>query len=844
MSTRQKRTRSKVLALLFVAGAVVVHGDLAPKTIYAVDAIGLGRPLVHTLTSFQGIVNRGRPRLFVRRSDACEAYLEDLINYYGYTVIELDNYKDAFEQPELTAICDSFVVYDIEDCDLALNAALTQAGILGACAVNIDDVDLMVNTYGFSQHADSDADLAGKWSSNEACQQWQYNHQRSKCTDSITGIGVGTYSGRYKGQDFQVYKNMFLWCLDSTPHFMSDYETTQKDILSTYDPYTIAFGRWENEGKDVAALSNKGLIEVGAGPNISIYSQLPKPASNLTQVASGTLREYDNSKTYIFISFTQGDAMSFCQEDNLGYMTAASGTETNYLVRERYPFGMMQGTTQWDLQPNVPGCLYSIMDGNQYFVGKGYGYTDPTTFYDKGYIDGWLAISREAMEHMGHKDIFVNDNEIEASPDNSVIEYICKELQPRAMILKHQLDTTGDEDDDPVVYNGVPVFGDPVFNRDDNDGFMKVNETFDAIVASAAKRKWFWVFLDHNTKIDSVEQLMDKLVAEKSDEIVVMPPDEFIRLYMKKTFGVGSGIVPDEDAMVQEASPDDNYGGNTSLRVRSSATGGKVFSFLKFTVSGSPDSAVLHLRTEDKGIEECTVFSVSNTGWDEDSITWNSKPPMGSVLDTVSNVSAYSWAHFDVSSHITGSGSYSLGLRTIIDGAGRDWCSKENPAFSPVLELTYSKKFNPSDDAMVQENDPNANYGSSTALRVRSSATGGKVKSFLKFTVADISGEITSAVLKVRAEDKDIEDCTAYIVNNTNWDESTITWSSKPPMGASLDSVSNVSAGARAAFDVSSYVTNNGTYSIGLHTTIDGAGLDWYSKESSYEPVLIITYKP
>ena len=81
--------------------------------------------------------------------------------------------------------------------------------------------------------------------------------------------------------------------------------------------------------------------------------------------------------------------------------------------------------------------------------------------------------------------------------------------------------------------------------------------------------------------------------------------------------------------------------------------------------------------------------AVSDTSWTEGSITWNNRPAMGSTLDSLS-VGSSEWVEFDVTSHITGNGTFSLGLQGDTDAATRNFCSKEQGSpYIPELKVTY-----------------------------------------------------------------------------------------------------------------------------------------------------------
>ncbi|MHC4738140.1 MAG: CBM96 family carbohydrate-binding protein [Planctomycetota bacterium] len=657
---------------------------------------------LETLISFQGAVNADETRLYVRRYEEDIYWLENLESDYGITYTMLDSPWDAFAEPNLTVYCSEYILYDLMDCGLAQNNAVSLAGIVGGCCIvdnNSVDLNKMVNEYGFTLHSHADADMRGYWNTNEQAQLWGYNNLRNDCNNLIYGISEGTIESRNKGIDYDIQNNLFVWCIDSYGVHLSDYSTTQRAILDSYEPNTIAYGFWSKEVKDIEAMSEYGHTEAGHGPNGSVFSRLPQ-TGNLQQNAPSGLVEYDENKTYIFLSFSQGDALHFCLKDNYHHLTMVSQTNPSLLVRERYPFGLMHSTIQYDLQPNVPKLLYTMADTKQFFSGKGYGYANATTLENNGHLDGYLVKSREYMDKMGIQDFMLNDNNTETDPSHLVVKKICEELQPRSIIFKHQLNVGTDEDDAPEVFYGVPVFGDPVFCRRDEENNFLLNDSYNAVLASAAKRQFFWVFFQHTLTALELEALADKLTAEAPD-IVILHPDEFIELYLDHMSPPPPpSVTLTDDAFVKQEEPSNNFGTHAALRMRGPDSNREIISYLKFDVfePNSIISATLRLRAEDKDLEDATVHEVSDTSWSEDTLIWTNKPSIGAALDSVYNISSGTWAEFDVTSHITASGIYTLALKTTKDAATRDWYSKEG-GNSPELILETTSTPTPPEKA-------------------------------------------------------------------------------------------------------------------------------------------------
>jgi glucose/arabinose dehydrogenase/PKD repeat protein len=141
------------------------------------------------------------------------------------------------------------------------------------------------------------------------------------------------------------------------------------------------------------------------------------------------------------------------------------------------------------------------------------------------------------------------------------------------------------------------------------------------------------------------------------------------------TTGGGSTTVifnPRHDTFVKSSSPTTNYGTGTTMRQRKTASE-TMTSYLKFDVSGltgPAQSAKIRLKVTDASNDGGGVYVVSNnylgtsTAWTQTGLKWNNAPAIsGTALSSVGAVSVGSWVEFDVTSAITGNGSYSFGLK-------------------------------------------------------------------------------------------------------------------------------------------------------------------------------------
>ncbi|WP_327372663.1 DNRLRE domain-containing protein [Streptomyces sp. NBC_01216] len=141
--------------------------------------------------------------------------------------------------------------------------------------------------------------------------------------------------------------------------------------------------------------------------------------------------------------------------------------------------------------------------------------------------------------------------------------------------------------------------------------------------------------------------------------------------------------------------------------------------------------------------------------------------------------------------------------------------------------------FSPSADTYVDSGKAGTNYGTSHQLGVDHSPV---KQMFLKFTVSGVSQPVTRATLRMHVDDvsgaQSGNGGTFQAMSNTTWSETSVTYNNKPSVdGAVLGSLGAVSRNTWYEVDVTSYVTGNGTYSVGV-TSTSSDGADYDSRES------------
>ena len=126
---------------------------------------------------------------------------------------------------------------------------------------------------------------------------------------------------------------------------------------------------------------------------------------------------------------------------------------------------------------------------------------------------------------------------------------------------------------------------------------------------------------------------------------------------------------PIDDATINSAYPDNNWGSNESIRV----TVNQRYCFFKFDITGFDGgvrNAVFRVKSWDNGFADLIAHPVTGD-WQEETLTWNLSQDLvwGDAVDTVGPIDAQSWYEVDVNSIITGNGEFTIGLKTTATGA-------------------------------------------------------------------------------------------------------------------------------------------------------------------------------
>ena len=332
----------------------------------------------------------------------------------------------------------------------------------------------------------------------------------------------------------------------------------------------------------------------------------------------------------------------------------------------------------------------------------------------------------------------------------------------------------------------------------------------------------------------------------------------------------GLTFIAEADAQVNEDEPDKNAGNSTFLQV-DGADDPEVESFIRFTVtgiSGPVQVARLRLYDSTNASGNGPAVYVTDTSWSETEITWNNRPARTSEeLDNQGRTHEETWLEYDVTTAVTGDGTFSFVL--VADSSDAATFSSREGSQPPELVITLGDGSSPTvdssamptvlspsetatrvapagpillaaeADARVSQSDPNANYGSDSILRA-DGAGDSEFESFIRFTVPEVSGPVESARLRLYVTDNGTENGPAVYATDNTWDESSITWDNRPERTSdALDNKDNLDTNGWVEYDVSSVVNSSGTLSFVL-VADSSDGVVFSSREGGQAPQLVL----
>jgi calcineurin-like phosphoesterase family protein len=342
------------------------------------------------------------------------------------------------------------------------------------------------------------------------------------------------------------------------------------------------------------------------------------------------------------------------------------------------------------------------------------------------------------------------------------------------------------------------------------------------------------------------------------------------------------------DTQVSEANPSTNYGNATYLQVDGAADP-DVESFIRFMVmgvSGAIQDAKLRVYDSTNATNNGPAVYATGIAWSESALTWKSRPARTSgELDNKGSIPTNTWVEYDVTSQVKGNGTFSFVLvadsndaatfssrqgsqppqlvlaiagvqtqtptteasstatATTIPTATETATSTGTgtPTNTPTLGASASLTFAPEADARVNQSNPDNNYGNATTLQVDDTSDP-DLDSFIRFTVAGMSGPIQNARIRLYATTNGTKNGPAIYATDPAWNEKEITWNKRPARtSGALDNKEAIGPNSWVEYDVTSAITGDGTYSFVLAGDSNDA-VAFSSRQGVQLPQLVVTF--
>jgi hypothetical protein len=367
-------------------------------------------------------------------------------------------------------------------------------------------------------------------------------------------------------------------------------------------------------------------------------------------------------------------------------------------------------------------------------------------------------------------------------------------------------------------------------------------------------------------------------------------------------------FTPLADSYIRSDQPTGNFGAATQLFVDNSPA---MDMLIKFKVSGVGtqvvSSARLRLYCVNASAFGGEFHRAANSSWSEGTVTWNTAPAANTtVLGTLGSVTAGNWYEMDVTSMISGDGTFSLRVSsTSADGAL--YSSREgtaglapqlvvntgssllvsnqginvniadvtetptptatlveaiNSSATPTPTPTFTQSpttmelptqtsvqngmlaFTPVADTYVQSDQPTSNFGTNTRIVADNSPMR---TILLKFDISGIGPQgITSAKLRLYCVNGSPTGGEFHRISDTGWSEETVDWITAPTADAdSLAALGPVASGKWYEVDVTSLISGDGIISLSVTSNAkDGAYYSSREGAADFAPQIIILTNP
>ncbi|MDQ1673702.1 MAG: hypothetical protein QOC98_2264, partial [Frankiaceae bacterium] len=192
---------------------------------------------------------------------------------------------------------------------------------------------------------------------------------------------------------------------------------------------------------------------------------------------------------------------------------------------------------------------------------------------------------------------------------------------------------------------------------------------------------------------------------------------------------------------------------------------------------------------------------------------------------------------------------FSLTTTSTVRAFSSDVAGNIEPTNSQVITVTPGSgapgtlTLTPTDDSYTSKGNPTGTHPSDASININGGTS--ERRAYTKFTVAGLPPGATNVTASLRLYSQSVAPSTVVVTaskTDTSWNEATLTWNNQPAPGPALSTKSGLTSGVYNTFDVTGFVTGNGTYSVVL-TDADTTQRFFNSKEAATNrPQLIVNY--
>ena len=302
--------------------------------------------------------------------------------------------------------------------------------------------------------------------------------------------------------------------------------------------------------------------------------------------------------------------------------------------------------------------------------------------------------------------------------------------------------------------------------------------------------------------------------------------------------GVQGAVRSDDRLAVMYGNPANSYGAAyfklnpKGAEYRYYNTAGQLLDQGVVACSGTTDTAAPYAPSGLAATTSASGHVLLNwsASWDETGVAGYGIYRDGALIATLGGAET-SYVDTNVGLNVT----YNYQVDAVDPGGRRS--AKSNTA-TISRGSTATLVFYPTADTYVSSDVPAANYGLYSYFKADASPD---IQSFLRFDVQGLAGSISSATLRVYANNGSGVGYQVYPAAAT-WTETGTTYQTKPATGSLAASSGSYATGDWPQADLASLVTTNGQLDIALKTT-SNTSLSYSSREGAFPPQLVVNIR-